>query len=389
MKICIVSTDYPSEGRPAYVFVQQLVHQLLRQGTEVVVIAPQSLTHSLIHRKPLRPKVNTVVTADGIPYRVYRPYYLSVGDHYPRLTRCLDIYRSMCIEQIIRKERPNVLYAHFWENAEVIDGIARKLDLPLFVACGEGDNALEMMVERMTDERKSQLARTVTGMISVSSENKRKCLAYGLCREDNVTVLPNCVDTLQFRPDRSLSLRTELGIGDEDFVVIFCGAFIRRKGARRVAEAIKLLQDESIKSIFVGKPFDGEDETPDCPNIVFRGSVAHDELPKYLNSADLFVLPTQKEGCCNAIVEALACSLPVVSSDGPFNDDILNETNSIRVNPDDIEAIAEAIRVYKNNNELRQRATASLLASQDSYSLAMRARRITDYIETMTHNVPQ
>lgn len=380
MKICIVSTDYPSPGRPSFVFVEQLVNQLLSKEAEVVVVAPQSLTHAIIHKKSLRPQKSRVISPDGINYKVYRPYCFSVGDNYPRLTHCLNAFRMKSIENIVKQERPDVLYAHFWENAEVIDSIARKYRLPLFVACGEGDNAIEMMMERMTDERKKQLAETVTGMISVSSENKRKCLDYRLCREENVVVLPNCVDTKLFYSDKSLSIRAELGIKDDDFVIIFCGAFIKRKGSKRLSDAIKSLHDPSIKSIFIGQPFDGEDETPDCDGIVFIGKVAHDELPKYLNSADLFVLPTEKEGCCNAIVEALACGLPVVSSDGPFNDDILNEANAIRVNPDDVEAIAKAIKQIKEDKDLRKSMAMHIININNRYSLSSRADSIINFI---------
>lgn len=387
MKICLVSTDYPSKGRPTYVFVEQLVHQLLKKEIEVTVIAPQSLTFALVHRKPLRLMVNNVKSPDSIEYTVYRPYYLSAGEKCPKLTRIFDYFRSNSIESIIKKEEPDVLYAHFWENAAIIDGIARKLQKPLFVACGEGDNAIEKMIDRLSDVRKKELATTVTGIISVSSENKRKCLSFGLGRKDNIIVLPNCVDTKELKYDKSLAIRNVLGIKDDDFVIAFCGAFINRKGSKRLSDAIKKLNDSKIKSIFIGKPYDGENETPDCEGIVFMGSIEHEELPKYLNSADLFVLPTQKEGCCNAIVEALACGLPVVSSDGAFNDDILNEENSIRVNPDNVDEIATAIRRFVDNSDMRMAMKKQIISHHSQYSLSSRASKIKEFIETKSSNI--
>lgn len=384
MKILIGCYDYPSEGHAVFVFVEQLVNQLIANGIEIIVVAPQSLSHMLIHKQPIRPRKDYAVSSTGVKYKVYRPFCFSVGDKIPALSRAFDSLWTKSVENIVRKEKPDVLYAHFWTRAVLMDGIARKYHKPLFVACGEGDNALEDMMAVMSAERKSELAKSVTGVISVSSENKRKCLKYGLCKDENIVVLPNAADTNTFRYDKSLSIRGKLGLSDDDFVISFCGAFIKRKGSKRLSDAITSLNDPSIKSIFIGKSFEGEDESPTCNGIVFKGSLDHQNLPQYLNSSDIFVLPTQKEGCCNAIVEALACGLPVISSDGAFNDDILDNNNSIRINPDNTAEIAQAIKTLKENKELRDSMRNFLIETQFNYSLEARAKKIIAFIESLT-----
>lgn len=107
----------------------------------------------------------------------------------------------------------------------------------------------------------------------------------------------------------------------------FVGHFNERKGSLRLSEALKEIKD--IKSIFIGRG----PEVPDCPGILYCGSVKHNKVPEYLNASDVFVLPTLTEGCCNAIIEAMARGLPIVSSNLTCNDGILNESNSIRINP--------------------------------------------------------
>ena len=94
----------------------------------------------------------------------------------------------------------------------------------------------------------------------------------------------------------------------------------------------------------------------------------------------MFVLPTQTEGCCNAIVEALAIGLPVISSEGAFNDDILDEHNSIRVNPNDVDEIANAIKKLKDNPELRKQMSEYSLSRHEEYSIEGRAKKILDFI---------
>lgn len=108
-----------------------------------------------------------------------------------------------------------------------------------------------------------------------------------------------------FRAGDNKICRRKLGINDEDFVIIYVGAFIERKGNKRVDEAVADLSN--VKTIYIGS---GE-FTPRS-NCVFCGTVEHDLVPTYLSAADIFVLPTTGEGCCNAIVEAICCGLPMI-----------------------------------------------------------------------------
>ena len=78
--------------------------------------------------------------------------------------------------------------------------------------------------------------------------------------------------------------------------------------------------------------------------------------------------------------------LPVVSSDGAFNDDLLNENNSIRINPNDIDAIANAIQTMKDNPELRKRMSDYSLARHEEYSIEGRAEKILNFINRKIHN---
>ena len=107
----------------------------------------------------------------------------------------------------------------------------------------------------------------------------------------------------------------------------------------------------------------------------------HEEIPKYLSAADFFILPTQAEGCCNAIIEAMACGLPIISSDRDFNDDILNDECSIRVNPDNIEQIRNAVKKVVDDNQLREMMSKASLKKVKILELRQRARNIMDYME--------
>lgn len=381
--ICIISGEYPTKERMVYVFVQQLAEALVDDGVKISVVAPQSLVKCLVRGVKLLPKHMIYHTSLGNAYDVYRPYSLSFGLGNKALYRLAGSFNKKRINKCLEKISPQVVYGHFWHNARRGMWYTTTYGVPLFVACGEGDDALDNWASVLTKEQRERIRKRVAGVISVSTENKRKCLNYEISTEDNTIVLPNCVNEKVFFPQNSNDLRKQLGAGENDFVVCFTGSFTERKGYNRLAQAVDSLNDDNIKVIFCGAPMPGfENEKPHCKGIIHCGAINHDDLPRFLSASDVFVLPTLKEGCCNAIVEALACGVPVISSNRPFNDDILNDTNSIRINPEDVEEIAAAISKLKTDKELYGRLKKNALMNSSNYSIITRAKKVRTFIES-------
>lgn len=382
-KIAIISPNFPAPGRPMYVFVQQLVFALVDLGVRITVIAPQSITHAFIRKEKILPFHSVEFTSKGFQFEIYRPYDFSFGGRFDVLRKITQKFSIFQICHILDKIKPEVLYGHFWYSAAKVSNYALKKNIPLFVACGEGDDAIETLLSSIKPDEKQKLVESIKGVISVSSENKRICEQNGLATPEKITVIPNCVDTDLFRPKDRNKARDRFGLADNDFCVLFVGGFIKRKGPDKVACAINNLSDKEIKAIFIGKPMGADSVVPDCQGIKFIGTVDHSDLPDYYNAADVFVLPTLKEGCCNAIVEALACGLPVISSNRPFNEDILNSNNSILVNPDNVIEIEDAIRYLKTNNNKRLQLQNYIKQNFLDYSITKRATLILSFIEKM------
>ena len=379
--ITVVTSNYPAPGHAANVFVQQLVHAMIDQGVKVTVVAYQSIVHSIFHKEKVLPLHSKGVTDKGIEYNIYRPYTFSTGNRDFKFVKWIN---KKIIVHKVASIKSDILYCHFWGTALPVYEYALDKQLPMFVACGEGDNALEDMVEKMPKKKLQELAKACTGVVSVSSENKRKCIKFGLSREENTNVFPNCVNTAFFHKREAKELKGSLGIKANDFVLCFVGGFTPRKGPDRVAQAIKNLNDPNIKVMFIGKPFPGYAYDFDCPGIIHKGPLDHELIPEYMSCADIFVLPTQKEGCSNAVVEALAMGLPVISSDGPFNDDILDEKNSIRINPDDVDALTDAIRKLRDDKALLKSMADYSKSRHKEYSIEGRAKRILEFINELT-----
>ena len=197
--------------------------------------------------------------------------------------------------------------------------------------------------------------------------------------EDKCLISPNATNDSLFKMIDKTDCRTKLGIPLDAFVLIFVGAFNTRKGSKRVAQAISsITEGGEVLSIFLG----AGKEDPICDGIIYKGSVPHEIIPDYLNAADVFILPTQHEGCSNAVIEAMACGLPVISSDLPFNWDVLNKSNSILIAPNNIKEISNAIVFLRDNKEKREELSRGALKQAKSLTIDNRACNILEFIKS-------
>lgn len=373
--ILVVSPDYPIEGDPSFEFVKNLCDEFVRQGRKVTVLSPHSKISEKRHGKIVRPLERTYMV-DGHIITVYQPNRVSVPSRFIRLNNWIA---RQSANHFLRRQKieADVCYCHFWRSGYMALPYVKAHHLPLFVATGEG--ALQGLKDRLGSPAYLEINKYLNAAISVSSNNRNISQQIGLLDGKDCLVAPNAIDSkLYFKKDKTV-LRQKYGFGQDDFIVAFVGAFIDRKGPQRLSAAIDKVG--SVKSFFIGGAIGELNVEPTCEGVLFKGKLPHEAIPDYLNMADIFVLPTLNEGCCNAIVEALACGLPVVSANRPFNFDVLNETNSIMVDPTDVNAIAEAIKELKENKDRRQQLAEGALKMAEGLTIDGRARRILDFME--------
>lgn len=369
MKILIIAPDYPDDKRAVFAFVEQLVDELARLGNDVQVVAPYSISRN----KRVPKSVSCYRVGEGC-ITVYRPIYLSISNLKLFGRSITDIIKSYAFKRGLGmvKEDVDVVYGHFWDSAYQGYSYAKKHKLPLFVASGESE--IEF---RCSSEQRKEFCEYVKGVICVSSKNRDESIEFGLTTKDKCVVIPNAINASLFKLLNKTECRSKLGFPEDAFIVSFVGWFRERKGANRVSSAISLINNgEIVYSVFIGE---GTEE-PICNNILYKGRVAHDDIPIYLNAADIFVLPTLHEGCCNAIIEAMACGLPIISSDLPFNYDVLNNSNSIMVNPLDVEEISQSIIKLRDDKKLRAMMSSNALTVASKLSIDQRARQVLEFI---------
>ena len=373
-KIVIVAEDYPSEGNPSYPFVQELAYCLSNEGFDCSVIAPQSISKTLVHREKLLKRKSVDISPDGKEITVYRPYIVTFSNASVGFIEKLvyGLYRRAIGRTIRKMDGIEFVYCYFWHIGLITARALEHSGLKLIVQASECDISI------IDSYNKAALIDRVNGVVCASRKNYDESADQGLIDQNSKTVIiPNGFRPDEFHPMDKKEARRRLGIDENAFVVAFVGDYNERKGVARLSEAIDRFDD--VYSLFIGKG----NIKPACRNILFQGTVPHKDLCLYLNCADVFALPTQAEGSCNAIIEAVACGLPVISSNKPFNDEILDDRYSIRINENSVDEIAASIQKLKEDPGLRMKMSENARLLSSRLDITHRGRAVADFLDTI------
>ena len=181
--------------------------------------------------------------------------------------------------------------------------------------------------------------------------------AFGVA-EDRLRLIPGSgVDVDRFR-----SVSRE---GDRPLRVGFVGRLLTDKGIREFVEAAQTLAGRfpEVEFVAAGEPDAGNPAAVSAEELTkwkrngsvkFLGQV--EDMPGFLNTLDLFVLPSYREGLSRSLIEAGACGLPAVTTDVPGCRDVVTDGENGRVVPvRDAGALAGAIGELLADDALRAR----------------------------------
>ncbi|MFV5685815.1 glycosyltransferase family 4 protein [Flavobacterium sp. GB2R13] len=157
--------------------------------------------------------------------------------------------------------------------------------------------------------------------------------------DDKIKVLYNDIDTSRFykvEKQKSETIKNELGIASDKKIILFVHKFSPvRKSKLYVSNFIKQFYNESLLQsylfYFIGDGKDKDDIEKEVKamgyedKVFFLGSLPNAIVHQFYQIADIFINPTHAEGFPRVLIEAMACGLPIVTTNAGGIKDILGE----------------------------------------------------------------
>ena len=301
----------------------------------LVVVSPQPWFpgQSLIRwlRPGYRPQSPAMEVQQGI--HVYHPRFLSV----PGLLRRFDGWSmalgSFLLLRRLKAEGARLIDAHFtYPDGEAATRLGRWLGLPATITLRGTE--VPHSKNPMLRPRLARALRAAARVFSVSDSLRRLAIELGT-NAAKTEVVGNGVDLTRFHPVDRHAARSRYGIPHHAQVLISVGGLVERKGMHRVIECLPALltRHPNLHYLIVGGGSPEGDLRPELEaqveqlglttRVHFLGALAPDELKWPLSAADVFVLATRNEGWANVFLEAMACGLPVVSTDVGGNAEVV------------------------------------------------------------------
>jgi glycosyltransferase involved in cell wall biosynthesis len=187
--------------------------------------------------------------------------------------------------------------------------------------------------------RRRHLARCAHVTLTPSMEAELAAAALPV----RSAVIPVPVDTTAFRPATDAErerARAALDLAPDAFVVVYVGHLEPRKGVERLVEAFGHLagDDPGARLLLVGGGRGRTDDTESALRALVRAQgldeqvrffgVQPDPRP-YLRAADVFALPSFREGMPNTLLEAMASGLPCVAPPSAGGDELLDAETGV------------------------------------------------------------
>jgi teichuronic acid biosynthesis glycosyltransferase TuaC len=219
-----------------------------------------------------------------------------------------------------RRERLDVVHAHYGLTAWPA------LAVPAAV------HALTVHGTDLSHPRTRELTRRVIPRVDLLAAASAPLVERLPAGRERAQVLPCGVDLERFQPQPRAQVRAQLGLDRDEPFVLFPASPIRPE--KRYEDALTLARDADVE-------------------VLALGGVEPGLMAKWMNAANAVIVPSEREGFGLAVLEALACDVPVLATPVGVHPEALRGVHGALCAPFDLGVWREALRPHLHDPDPR------------------------------------
>lgn len=366
MNILILNHEYPPLEGGAANATFHLAREMASQGHAVRVVTLNLFGGPSVSRED-------GVTVIRLPFRRRRQGAFSYRELLSYWVRGRAVVLKLC-----RESRPDLLHAFFAFPDGLIAGrAARALGIPCVVSLRGSDvpgfrqGALAAAAyAALRPVLRAQWRRP--GVQIVANSEGLRALALRTTPDVDIRVIPNGVDCARFSPAPAAKRKPG------PFVILTVGQLVPRKGIGALIDLLPAVRAQTARDVRLtivgrgrlGGELEKQARAAGVGDVVeFAGHVEPADMPRRYRAADAFVLLSRREGMANALLEALASGLPVVTTGVEGVSELVRDgEEGFVVNPGDRAATIDRIARLVADDALCERMGAKARAKAEAFS---------------------
>lgn len=346
-KLNLISHSFPNQVSPYDATFISDHAVALSEVFQVHVTVPTP--HSIFLTRRFRKNHSQLISPDMVSLE--RCHYLS----FPNRILPSVIQRSIS-KQVLKKlshSKPDLIHIHYaYPSGLLIPALKKHLDVPVLLTI-HGSNFYNSINKPVLHKIMENSLDQADQIIAVGPALEKNILNEFPHLEQKVRTIHNFVDTGFFQIKNQTATYFSKNDSKRPFQLLAVANLRYTKGIDTLIDAINLISDKAdINLTVIGRLNDEPDfqkkiykkiRSLDLGNVNFLGPKNRSEILEWMQRSDGFVLPSRKEAFGIALIEAMACGLPIVSTRSGGPETILRDKWGYLVDPGNPEGLADAI----------------------------------------------